>query len=59
MCSTQEDAWSKDKDIWEQVNLGTMGTLENSSYSIIVPKENLGKYAGIDLLGTMGTILYN
>ena len=30
-----------------------MGTLENSSYSIIVPKENLGKYAGIDLLGTM------
>jgi len=59
MCSTQEDAWSKDKIIWEQVNLGTMGTLENQSYPVIVPGENLDKYRRIDLLGTMGTILYN
>ena len=59
MCSTQEEAWSKDKIIWEQVNLGTMGTLENQSYPVIVPGENLDKYRRIDLLGTMATILYN
>ena len=36
-----------------------MGTLENSSYPVIVPGENLDKYGGVGLLGTMGTILYN
>ena len=35
-----------------------MGTLENSSYPVIVPGENLDKYGGVDLLGTMGTILF-
>ena len=57
MWPTQEDAWSKDKAIWGQVNLGTMGTLENQSYQVIVPGETPGKYGGIVLLGTMGTIL--
>ena len=38
---------------------GTMGTLENQSYPVIVPGENLDKYGGVGLLGTMGTILYN
>ena len=34
-----------------------MGSLENSSYPVIVPEENFGKYGEIDLLGTMGMIL--
>ena len=37
---------------------GTMGTLENQSYPVIVPGENPGKYGGIGLLGTMGTMLF-
>ena len=35
-----------------------MGTLENPSYPVIVPGENLGKYGKIGLLGTMGTLLF-
>jgi len=30
-----------------------MGTLENQSYPVIVPGENLDKYGGVGLLGTM------
>ena len=54
--------WNPDRNqtetIWNPVIPGTLGTLENASYPVIVPGENPGKYGGIGLLGTLGTILF-